>query len=463
MDTDRTVVVSGVPDVLPPGRMIDKLTVHFQSSRRSNGGDVEVVEYPTDVDGVALVAFDRAEDAARAAAKERQVMTDDTFPEDYLLTVFPFSRDVFPYVSSATVDLSAFGGDQASLIESLRSAHGSLRFRPLTPQRKALVEGPFAAVRGLGEDLVSRAGRAGRAGETPLHPKVAPRRASVGAGEARGVSRTGSRSASSRRKGHGESLAPGSFWSTESNEEEEEEEEEEVRTEHGVGRRKADRREVVGEETSASSSSGRTTERREEVISQKHGSTGTGGENRSGSFHSGTDEAGRKDLPAPSRGDPDLRPRPRPSQELWLDSHVFRYVEKLHKEELDRCLRGVDASAERVEGADLTRITLTEKQTSGTASRVPAALEDLRMLAEHRSWKLRAHEIVYDEAAPPGKRGLTRICDDVNSLFEDVVYAFEDGRIKIIGPWVSSLLFCKRVEDRMAKLKDTPYALNKLV
>lgn len=57
----RTVVVSGVPSVLPGGRMADKLTVHFQRVRRSHGGDVEEVTYPTDMDGVAFVTFDRAE------------------------------------------------------------------------------------------------------------------------------------------------------------------------------------------------------------------------------------------------------------------------------------------------------------------------------------------------------------------------------------------------------------------
>lgn len=60
-DKTRTVVVSGVPNVLPASRMIDKLTIHFQSCRRSHGGDVEVVRYPTNSDGVAFVAFDKAE------------------------------------------------------------------------------------------------------------------------------------------------------------------------------------------------------------------------------------------------------------------------------------------------------------------------------------------------------------------------------------------------------------------
>lgn len=61
----RTVVVSGVPDALPVSRMIDKLIIHFQSRRRSRGGDVEGVRYPTNMDGVAFVTFDEAEGKAK--------------------------------------------------------------------------------------------------------------------------------------------------------------------------------------------------------------------------------------------------------------------------------------------------------------------------------------------------------------------------------------------------------------
>ncbi|XP_026157533.1 RNA-binding protein 43 isoform X2 [Mastacembelus armatus] len=124
-DESRTVVVSGVIDVLPVSRMIDKLTIHFQSPKRSRGGDVEVVTYPTNMKGVAFVTFDKAEDAKRVVGKEQQVMMDRRFPEDYRLTVFPFTRDVFLYVLSATLDLSVFGSDQVSLIQSLQSTHRS--------------------------------------------------------------------------------------------------------------------------------------------------------------------------------------------------------------------------------------------------------------------------------------------------------------------------------------------------
>ena len=33
-------------------------------------------------------------DAARVTRNERQIMVDDEFPEEYLLTVYPFTRDV---------------------------------------------------------------------------------------------------------------------------------------------------------------------------------------------------------------------------------------------------------------------------------------------------------------------------------------------------------------------------------
>ncbi|TMS11650.1 RNA-binding protein 43 [Larimichthys crocea] len=69
----RTVVVSGVPDVLPVSRMIDKLTIHFQSRRRSHGGDVEVVTYPTNMDGVAFVSFDEAADAENVVRKDQHI------------------------------------------------------------------------------------------------------------------------------------------------------------------------------------------------------------------------------------------------------------------------------------------------------------------------------------------------------------------------------------------------------
>lgn len=68
----RTVVVSGVPSLqLSASRMVDKLTIHFQTRRRSHGGDVEVVAYPTNMEGVAFVTFDRAEGKQQQAVAKQ--------------------------------------------------------------------------------------------------------------------------------------------------------------------------------------------------------------------------------------------------------------------------------------------------------------------------------------------------------------------------------------------------------
>lgn len=89
---------------------------------------------------------------------------------------------VFFYVSSATVDLSMFGSNQSSLIQTLRSAHKSLRFQPVPHQLEATIEGPFASLKALREDLIHRASQlraaasspnaAGKLRESPLNPGV---------------------------------------------------------------------------------------------------------------------------------------------------------------------------------------------------------------------------------------------------------------------------------------------------
>lgn len=82
------------------------------------------------------------------------------------------------------VDLSVFGRDQSALIQSLRLAHRSLRFQPFHQEMKATIEGPFAAVQALRQDLICRASRlkstvsaqtaAAKLKETPPNPRVIP-------------------------------------------------------------------------------------------------------------------------------------------------------------------------------------------------------------------------------------------------------------------------------------------------
>ncbi|KAG7463861.1 hypothetical protein MATL_G00181140 [Megalops atlanticus] len=154
-EESRTVVVSGVPEILSSSRMADKLVIHFQRSR-SNGGDVVRIQYPTNCKGVAFVTFEDIEDAERVLKKE-QIMQDREFPEKYALTVFKFSDDVFFFVR-AEVDLSLFS-DHDKLIQDLRAVHRSVRISLLPSKGRVTVEGPFRAVRELREDLLRQAQR----------------------------------------------------------------------------------------------------------------------------------------------------------------------------------------------------------------------------------------------------------------------------------------------------------------
>lgn len=200
---------------------------------------------------------------------------------------------MFLYVAKATVDLSVFGSDQAALIQSLRSAHRSLHFQPLLQQRKARIEGPFAAVQALRGDLIRRAGRlkstssartaaaAASLRGTPVDPRLishqeffssvscgaskakleAARSHSLSAplqttGEATRVqtllSDAKSHKASSRRKVSCGSLAEGRFYNTDGDEEKQRARSRlQTPSECGTRRAKADPRQVVGQEINA--------------------------------------------------------------------------------------------------------------------------------------------------------------------------------------------------------------------
>ncbi|XP_054915597.1 uncharacterized protein LOC129379053 [Poeciliopsis prolifica] len=467
-DSRRTVVVSGVPTVLDFSRMVDKLTVHFQSRRRSHGGDVEVVKYPTNMGGVAFVTFDKAEDAKRVVRKEQQLMMDEEFTQSYALTVFPFSTDVFLYVAGATVDLSVFGSDQVSLIKSLQSAHRSIRFQASPQQRKASIEGPFSAVQALKEDLIRRASHLRPSSQTAVgkprasspHPRLAseynPRSTEANreaanssslsksprsTREAREVqsliSKAETPKASLRQKVSNESLAGGSF------------------------------RQAVGKEinTRLVSSSGLAWFPMEETFTKQQR------DYRSPQQPSRSDKIPAIQTGANYWDDPsslirnskfpqnDLRKGATPStsntgaSEVTLaDLHTFRYIEKFCKMELDWCLKDVDMTTKEVEGAGVMQILLSEKQTSGASSRT---LKDtLRYLENMISlWhsQLRVQDLSYNKTKFFDKQKLIEICNDVNSWYGNVLYVLEDSCIKVIGPYTKMLLFIKELEDRLDK------------
>ncbi len=434
---------------------------------------------------------------------------------------------VFLYVPSAVVDLSVFGVDQVSLVQSLRSAHRSLRFQPSLQQRKATIEGPFAAVKALREDLIRRAGSlksaisaqtaAVKLRETPLNPRLISHHEFVGSvscsrskaemepassnglstplqttGEGTEVqsllSNAKTQNASSRQKVSSGSSAVGRFCDTDSDEKEVQRAQSnlEMPPECRAEEAKPSPTRVFREEINAgirSPLSGMDPLPAEEISAKPPGEDGIQPKNTRpdrtsatkirGESHLGfssTDyvkepresssavstkflRTGLKDASASSGSDTRaVCPEDPDDTCIWVDSHIFRYIEKFDKKEFNRHLGGLDASVESVAGADLMRILLPEKRTSKAASKIQWALEDLKALVEHWTSTLRVHHIYYDEEGRPEKQRLIKICDSVNLLYDNVLYMLTDSSVNIIGPSVSSYLFYKRVKDR---LKDT--------
>ncbi|XP_022062137.2 uncharacterized protein si:dkey-154b15.1 [Acanthochromis polyacanthus] len=491
-ESRRTVVVSGVPDALSAGRMADKLMIHFQSRRRSHGGDVEELEYPTNMVGVAFVTFDRAEDAAKVVEKEQQIMTDSEFLQEYVLTVFPFSRDVFVYVASATVDLSKFGSDPAPLIKSLQSAHRSLRFQPLLPG-KVSIEGPFSAVQALRADLIRRDSQlkspnsAIKLTETPANPRLISHHRSVGSvsrsaskakreaasssslstplqstGEVSEVqsllSKAKTPNASSRQKVSDGSLAGGRCLDADG-EEPRGRPRSKMSTEYRREGTKANARQVVGAEINAgiiSPSSGLDllpAEQKSANKPQQHlradgiSESKAGGQNHLAEAKSFQNTL--KDVSAPSKSRADLT-EVHP-EDLLVDSYTFRYIQKFHKKELDRCFNGVNMFVQCFKEDGFTRISLTRNQTNTAASSIQQASERLQALMDFWFSTLRVREMFYDSAKLPDKQKVTQICDDVNSLHKDVLYVFEGCFIKVIGPSASIHSFCSRVKETLRR------------
>ncbi|XP_068446783.1 uncharacterized protein [Clinocottus analis] len=429
-------------------------------------------------------------------------MMDGEFPRDYRLTVFPFTRDVFVYVPRATVDLSVFGGDQSKMIRSLRSAHRSLRFRTSVQHMKATVEGPFSAVQALRQDLIRGAGQlksteisaravAGKLRETPLNPRVISHREVVGSVNC-GVSEaqpgpnsspclslppqtTGGATEvqSPLSIGKARSASPRQKVSRESSEQEPSaRSSQETSTEYRTELSKVDLGQVLNAGVRSSLSG---LDQAEDVSATKPGVDGTrpdwssaskvGGENPTGSssynptdYLEDPDQSGSsfsaqtlrtKNVPTSSKSDVKDAERLPEGDEgdacVWVDSYTYRYIERFDTGELNRCLRGLEARVE-LQGADLARISLTERQSSKTGSRVRRASEDLKGLVEHWLQILRVHRIDLDKDGPPGRRTVIQICDDVNVHYADVLYLLEDSCVKVIGPSISGHLFCSRLK-----------------
>lgn len=417
---------------------------------------------------------------------------------------------VFFYVSRAKLDLSLFVSDQASLIESLRTAHRSIRFQLSSHKRKVTIEGPFAAIKALREDLVRRASQLKSTvptgtitpRESPLNPRVISHHEFAGsvscsdskakrepAGLPALLQSTGGATCVQSLLSNAETQnSPRqkvqSVCDPDTDEEEELKAGSKLRltTEYGTERDRSKNRQMFRQERNPgtrSSSPGLYLQHTEKVpaeddISQKHTRTNTisptrqsRGKTHLDSHYSSTDyvkEAYQntsavtnnifKDVSRTaesSAGNKEYLSAGRPENPedkcMWVDSNIFRYIEKLDKKEYDRCLRGLNASVQEVEGSDLVQICLTENQPFEASLRIQQALEELKTLVEHWQSTLRVHEIHFKKGEHP-KHKLIQICKGANiaDLYNDVLYMVEDSKIIVIGPSVSSFLFHKKVE-----------------
>ncbi|KAK2856899.1 hypothetical protein Q5P01_005634 [Channa striata] len=136
---------------------------------------------------------------------------------------------------------------------------------------------------------------------------------------------------------------------------------------------------------------------------------------------------------------------------IWVDSYIFRYIEKFDKKLYDRCVRGLDSSVDVFEGTNLVRICLREKQPTKSGSEVQQALENLRTLVEIWQSKLIVREILLKKEEQPPKEKLIQVCRDVNVIFNNVLYMFEESSIKVVGAMTNCYLFCQMVEDLLKR------------
>lgn len=415
---------------------------------------------------------------------------------------------MFFYVSRAQVDLSLFNSDQASLIQSLRAAHRSIRFQPLSHDRKATIEGPFAAIKALREDLIRRASQLKSTvptgtitlRESPPNPTVISHhkfldsvscsgsKAKLKPAASNGLSAlqqsTGEaaevQSLLSNAKTHNSaSQNVQSFCDPDTDEEEELKAGSRLKltTKYSTEGAKTKTRQLSREEMNAgirSSSSGPEVD----GISQKHSRTDTMSAAETvrsthldshylkGMYQSTSSVTNTKpkdvslswkssageteDLSAGCSEDPE-------GECIWVDSNIFRYIEKLDKKEYDRCLSGLYASVEEAKGSDLVRICLTEMQPSLGSFRVQRALEKLKTLVEDKQSTLRVHEVCYKKGEH-SKHKLIQICKEANfaDMYDDVLYIVEDSSIKVVGPSISSFLFYKRLERSLNIKRPVP-------
>ncbi|KAL7831353.1 hypothetical protein SRHO_G00308560 [Serrasalmus rhombeus] len=128
---------------------------------------------------------------------------------------------------------------------------------------------------------------------------------------------------------------------------------------------------------------------------------------------------------------------------LWLDTHVYTYIQMLDKKEWDKCVGRYNVTAQAVSTGDLTQVEL-----HGTcdSSALTAAQRELEMLVAERQDVLRTHRIDCSSSDPSVRKQILQACESAQDTYRDVCYIPTSACIEVIGPSLSSHLFCESVK-----------------
>jgi len=130
-------------------------------------------------------------------------------------------------------------------------------------------------------------------------------------------------------------------------------------------------------------------------------------------------------------------------ESIWVDSNTFSYIQRFDMREFDRRLKAHSMSLRCEEGPDLTCVSLSGQPRT----EVQRALAHLQSLVEYWQTTLRVHVIDFESIGSPERQWVFKVCDDVNTGFNDVLYAVEGSCIRVIGPSTTSYRFSKLVKD----------------
>ncbi|XP_054237245.1 RNA-binding protein 43, partial [Indicator indicator] len=169
----RRVVIAGVPDgVLQEDVMADILIIHFQKAK-NNGGDVEDVEYPTRLKGVAYITFEDLEVAESVLKKDDHQLEDKRLSRPYPLRVTRYCENVFSSITSV-LNMSVFKEQFVleDLLQEVKRKSTALSFGPLQANGHISVQGSFPEIKLLRDFLLLKAkclSEKDRRGESKSH------------------------------------------------------------------------------------------------------------------------------------------------------------------------------------------------------------------------------------------------------------------------------------------------------